>query len=253
MFSFEISTPAEQRDLLSAELWDLGCAGISELDDGRLRVFFEEDAGEEEMRRRYPNAVFRPEEQRDWVASAREMLQPMLVGARFFLVPEWRDDAAPPGRCRISVNPGLAFGTGVHETTQLCLEALEEFLLPGMALLDVGTGSGILGEAATLLGAAKVFACDLDPVAVSIAKTRLPACFVGSADGVRSAAADLVIANISPEAITGLADELMRVLRAAGILVVSGFEAHEVDWVSRSFPALEVRRKGNWAAGIIRK
>jgi len=73
----------------------------------------------------YPGAKLRVEEQRDWVASARELLQPMEVGARFYLAPAWRDDPTPPGRLRITVNPGMAFGTGVHETTQLCMEALK--------------------------------------------------------------------------------------------------------------------------------
>jgi ribosomal protein L11 methylase PrmA len=73
---------------------------------------------------------------------------------------------ARPGRLLIAVNPGMAFGTGAHESTQLYLEALERELQPGMMLLDVGTGSGILSRAAALLGAKRVIACDIDPVAV---------------------------------------------------------------------------------------
>ena len=83
---------------------------------------------------------------------------PMEVGEKFFLVPEWRDDAPPPGRFRITVNPRMAFGTGVHESTRLCLEAMEEFVRPGSDVLDVGTGSGILAKAADLLGARRVIA-----------------------------------------------------------------------------------------------
>ena len=143
----------------------------------------------------------REEEARDWVQSSRDLLQPMEVGRRFFLVPEWRDDAAPEGRFRIAVNPGMAFGTGVHETTRLCIEALEDYLQPGMSVLDVGTGSGILAKAAKLLGAGHVTACDIDPVAVEIAGEG----FVGSVDAVASGAVDLVMANISPEAICALA------------------------------------------------
>ena len=100
----------------------------------------------------YPGARLRVEEDRDWVQTARDLMRPMAVGKRFYLVPAWRDDPAPEGRLRIAVNPGLAFGTGVHETTRLCLEALEDYLAPGMSVLDVGTGSGILAEAARLLG-----------------------------------------------------------------------------------------------------
>ena len=194
--------------------------------------------------RLYPGAALRTEEQRDWVASAREMLQPMEVGTRFFLVPEWRDDPAPPGRFRIAVNPGQAFGTGVHETTRLCLEALEDYLKPGVTVLDVGTGSGILARAASLLGAGTVWACDIDPIAVEIAG----AAFVGSVDAVAARSADLIVANISPQAIVWLAPEMSRVLRPGGVLLASGFEVAEVEQIRTALPpSIEVRAKGSWA------
>src|SRR5580658_2271909 len=162
MFSLEIECDPDERDLLIAELWERGSEGIAELSPRRVRAFFEDASGRDALLALFPGARLRMEEQRDWVQSARDLLQPMEVGARFFLVPEWRDDPTPPGRFRIVVNPGMAFGTGVHETTRLCLEALEEFVTAGARVLDVGTGSGILAEAAGLLGAGKVFACDTD-------------------------------------------------------------------------------------------
>jgi ribosomal protein L11 methyltransferase len=244
MFSLEIECDADDRDLLIAELWEQRSAGVVELDARRVRAFFDDGANRDALLDLFPGASFRVEEQRDWVQSARDLLQPMEVGARFFLVPEWRDDPAPPGRFRIAVNPGMAFGTGVHETTQLCLEALEEFLKPGMRVLDVGTGSGILARAAGLLGAGKVYACDTDPVAVEIAGGG----FVGSVDAVEAGSCDLVAANISPEAIVELAPDLVRVLRPGGVLLASGFELHEVERVKAALPpAREVRQKRNWA------
>ena len=244
MFSLEIECDADDRDLLIAELWEQRSAGIVELDARRVRAFFDDGAGREALLELFPGASLRVEEQRDWVQSARDLLQPMEVGARFFLVPEWRDDPAPPGRFRIIVNPGMAFGTGVHETTQLCMVALEEFLKPGMCVLDVGTGSGILARAAGLLGAGKVYACDTDPVAVEIAGGG----FIGSVDAVAAGSCDLVVANISPEAIIQLAPDLLRVLRPGGVLLASGFELREVEQVQAALPpAREVRHKGNWA------
>src|SRR5439155_21085264 len=143
--------------------------GMVELTPTLVRAFFDERADRRALHARFPGARERQEEQRDWVQSARDLLEPMEVGRHFYLVPEWRDDPAPEGRFRITINPGMAFGTGVHETTQMCIEALEDYLHPGMNVLDVGTGSGILAKAATLLGARSVMACDTDPVAIEIA------------------------------------------------------------------------------------
>jgi ribosomal protein L11 methyltransferase len=244
MFSLEIECDPDDRDLLIAELWEQGSAGMVEVNQRCVRAFFEDGAGRDRLLRMYPGATLREEEQRDWVESARRLLQPMEVGSRFFLVPQWRDDPAPPGRFRLSVNPGQAFGTGAHETTQLCLEALEDYVHPGCVVLDVGTGSGILARAARLLGAAKVFACDIDPLAVEIAGEG----FVGSADAVARAAADLAVANINPETIVVLVPELLRVLRPGGTLLASGFELSELEPVKAALPeAREVRVKGDWA------
>ena len=248
MFSLEIECDPDDRELLIADLWDHHSAGIVELSHSRVRAFFEDHEDRDELLQLFPGSTWRIEADRDWVQSARDLLQPMEVGARFFLVPEWRDDPTPAGRFRIVVNPGMAFGTGVHETTRLCIEALEDYLLPGMSVLDVGTGSGILAKAAQLLGAGKVTACDTDPVAVEIAGQG----FVGSVDAVAAGAVDLVMANISPEAIVALAGDLLRVRKPDGVLLASGFEAHEVEQVRAALPeAREVRHKGKWALGVV--
>src|ERR1035437_6157717 len=248
MFSLEIDCDPEDQDLLIAELWEQGSAGIVELNPQTVRSFFDDDVNRAALLELYPGARQREEETRDWVQSSRDLLQPMEVGRRFYLVPQWRDDAAPDGRFRIAVNPGMAFGTGVHETTRLCIEALEDYLRHGMSVLDVGTGSGILAKAAKLLGAGNVTACDTDPVAVEIAGQG----FVGSVDAVAAGAADLVMANISPEAITALAGDLLRVRKPGGVLLASGFEAHEVEQVRAALPeAREVRHKGKWALLVV--
>jgi ribosomal protein L11 methyltransferase len=243
MFSLEIEA-AEERDALIADLWEQGSCGIVEPEGRKLRAFFEDSADRAALLARYPGAAIRVEEDRDWVQAARDLLQPMEVGRRFFLVPEWRDDPAPPGRFRIAVNPGMAFGTGVHETTRLCIEALETYLRPGMTVLDVGTGSGILRQGAAMLGAGKTYACDTDPIAVAIAGDA----FVGSVDAVRTGSIDLAVANISPEAIVALAPDLLRAVRNDGILLVSGFAIHEIDAIREVLPApAEVHTKGEWA------
>jgi ribosomal protein L11 methyltransferase len=254
MFSLEIECGPEDRDFLIAELWERGSSGIVELDALRVRAFFDDSLGLETLLKMYPGSTPRVEEERDWVQEARDLLQPMEVGKRFFLVPAWRDDPAPDGRFRITVNPGLAFGTGVHETTRLCMEALEDYIKPGMKMLDVGAGSGILARSAQLLGAGQVYGCDIDETAVEIAgdSGKLERRFVGSVDAVAGGSMDLVVANISPEAAIQLAPDLLRVRREGGVLLVSGLERHEIETVKSTFPAArEVREKGNWGLIIV--
>ncbi len=253
MFSIEIEVSPEERDLLIADLWERGVAGIVEMGESRVRAFFEDATDRRALFASYPGVEPRQEEERDWVQAARDLLQPMEVGERFFLVPEWRDDLAPSGRFRMVVNPGMAFGTGVHETTRLCLEALERYVLPGMDVLDVGTGSGILARAAGLLGARRVYACDIDAEAVEIAGMGGASAlrFVGSADAVASGVADVVVANISPEAIAVLAPDLLRARRPGAVLLASGFEEREVEQVKAALGELrEVRTKGTWAMAV---
>jgi ribosomal protein L11 methyltransferase len=253
MFSMEIDCDPEDRDLLIAELWELGTAGVVELDQQRVRAFFGSEADFTALAERFPGAPRRDEEPRDWVRAAQDLLQPMEVGERFFLVPKWRDDAAPAGRFRIVVNPGLAFGTGAHESTQLALETLEQYTGQGSVVLDVGTGSGILAQAARMLGAQQVFGCDIDAEAVAIARAALDGCvFVGSVDAIRAGAADVVVANISPEAIAKLAPDLLRVLKPGGVLIAGGFETGEAEAVKKVLPGPgEIRTKGNWALMVV--
>lgn len=256
MFSLYLECGQEEKDLLIAQLWEHGSSGITESDlpsgGCGLQAFFEADKQATELAGEFSSwsARWQNEELRDWVTIARSRLEPQCVGARFFLVPEWRDDPTPSGRFRIEVNPGMAFGTGAHESTQLCLEALEREIKPGMTVLDVGTGSGILARAAELLGARWAIACDIDPVAVELA--RQPLSFVGTADAVRTGSIDVVAANISPEAIIALAPELMRVVRAEGVAIVGGFEEAEVASVEAALTVngarvRESHAKNNWS------
>jgi ribosomal protein L11 methyltransferase len=249
MITIELDCEEEAKDLLIAELWEERCAGITELDGGLL-AFFKEDARGPELEARfaanYPRV--RPVDDEDWLAIAREQLEPVLVGERFFICPEWRDDPTPEHRIRIAVNPGMAFGTGSHETTQLCIEALERHVLSGSRVLDVGTGSGILCEAARKLGAALAVGCDNDPEAVPIAKQKAPLVFAGSAEAAAGAAFDIIVANIAAAPVRELAAEFRRCLRPAGALLLSGFEEEEIEKVIEAFPGMKaaVRAKRAW-------
>jgi ribosomal protein L11 methyltransferase len=260
MFSIDLECTQDQKDILIADVWEAGCTGIVELEDNaetaKMRVFFDDDGRKGDLQARFGGDPA-PADLRDWVAFAHEYLKPMLIGERIFVCPEWRDDPTPDGRIRIEVNAGLAFGTGAHETTRLCLEAIERNLRPGMTVLDVGTGSGILAEAAVKLGAGKVFACDNDPEAVSVARENFAKAGVAvslSGDSVEmfvSGLADIVVANISPAWIADLAAEWVRVLGPRGRAILSGFEAADIPRVKAALEAVggQVAREfgdGEW-------
>ena len=247
MFSLDLESPQADRDLLIAELFDSGCSGLNELNDQTVRAFFDDEESAIVSANRFGGSP-QPADDRDWVTEAQQSLQPQTVGERFFLVPEWRDDPTPPGRFRIEVNNGLAFGTGKHETTRLCLVLLETWVKPGMTVLDIGTGTGILSGAARLLGAAHVYACDIDHSASEIAAQHGIPAFTGSAEAIRSGLADLLVANISPEAVTAMRSEVPRVLKPGGIAILSGLELHD----EVPFTPLKTHTEGNWKAIVVR-
>ena len=225
MFSLLLHSSPDHEDYLIAELAEENTEGIVE-EDGDIRAFFEDDRDPSRLLDRF--AEFSPELRRepsvDWAQATRDAWPPLLIGRRFLLVAPWSDEPTPDGRLRLEVYPGRACGTGRHPATQLCLEALEEYVQPGDRVLDVGAGSGILSAAAALLGAGQVVGCDVDHEAVEIARerVRLPL-FTGSADAVRSQWADVVVANIDSATIERLAPELARVRKPDSTLILSGF------------------------------
>jgi ribosomal protein L11 methyltransferase len=231
LFSLLLHPSPDREDILSAELQECGTAGISEEDSG-LRAFFESDRDAVSLLQRF--AEFSPElrEERpiDWERVTHEAFPPLVVGERFYLVAPW-DEAthAPPGRLRLEIYPGMACGTGRHPATQLCLQAIERHVQPGARVLDVGSGSGILCDAARLVGAGSVVGCDIDPDAVRIASQRVHVpMFIGSAAAVRSKWADAIVANIDAATLELIAPELERVRKSTSVLILSGFPEWDV-------------------------
>ena len=202
-------------DLTTLRLWEAGTVGITE-GNGFVDAFFEDAETASEFGE--PHEI----EDVDWVERTHEAFPPLLVGEKFFLAAPWRTEPTPLGRIRLVINPGAQCGTGYHQCTQLCLEAMEKLIRPGDSVLDVGSGSGILSLAARLLGAGRVVSCDIDPDAAG------PDCFfVGSVDAVRSGMFDVVVANINEDVIGSMRPDFERV---APKRILSGFQDDVGEW-----------------------
>jgi ribosomal protein L11 methyltransferase len=244
--------PAEA-DQLVAEIWEQGSAGILEEPDG-LRAFFASDLDIHGLLARHQDITIdqRDEPGVDWAQLSRDDWDPVSIAKHFFVAPPWLDHVpTPPGRIRLVIDCRRAFGTGRHESTQLCVEALECYLGSGDSVADIGCGSGILSLVAQKLGAGPIVSCDLDPVAVEetreIAGT--PA-FIGSVNAIRSGCLDIVVANISAAAIDALSDDLRRIARPGATLILAGFLTENPP---KRFSPEHVICKYDWSCWICRK
>jgi ribosomal protein L11 methylase PrmA len=210
-------------EALVSQLWELGTTGIIEELEG-MRAFFDDAVDRASIALLSINAVIRSEDEILHVAAPVDGGEPLLIGERFFVVPADHPAVTPAGRIRLVMQDSIAFGTGRHESTQLCLQALEGLNVKGCSILDVGSGSGILSAAAHQLGAAQVYSCDIHEDAIHATQVQTDAAFfIGSVDALATASADVVLANISAVVLDILAFDLKRVLKSAGVIVISGF------------------------------
>jgi len=204
-------------------------------------------------------------EERDWTEEWKKSYTSFPVADSFFVIPSWENTVCPDDRLPIQIDPGQAFGTGTHETTQLTMEALERWVEPTHTVLDVGTGSGILAIASRLLGARRVFACDIDPIAARVAQANLDRnnehdvyTFCGSLDGIQTDSIDLILGNLTYDVIIDLFPEFSRVLHYNGLAVLSGIlheqreDVHEVVH-QHQFTVFEEITQGEWLAMIVAK
>jgi ribosomal protein L11 methyltransferase len=172
-------------------------------------------------------------QEEEWADAWKQFFRLNRVGRRLVVCPTWIDYSPEADEVLIRLDPGMAFGTGEHPTTRLCLESLETCLRPDQTVLDLGTGSGILAIAAALMGAERVVAVDIDPVAVGIARENAAMNGVegrvqvleGSLEAAKPPF-DLILANISSAGIIQMAPELARALAPQGRLIASGIGDH---------------------------
>jgi ribosomal protein L11 methyltransferase len=219
---------------------------------------------------RFGSPTVSPVHAEDWSSSWKVHFKPLRVGKQLLIVPTWEDMVPLPDDLVIRIDPGMAFGTGGHETTRLCLELLETVMeeSPLMAvpsLLDLGTGSGILAMAASLLGAGRILALDIDPDAVEVARENLA--LNDMSDGIECGTTPLesmveqfniILANILAEELVRLAPYLTERLESGGSLILSGILAEKEPLVRQGFCSQPLRycrtiHAGEWVAMLYRK
>jgi len=206
--------------------------------------------------------VYTDVNEEDWAESWKKFFYPRKISDRFVIKPTWRDYTAKPGETILEIDPGMAFGTGTHATTRLCIQLMETYLKPGDTFLDIGTGSGILMLAAEKLGAAHMTGIDKDPDAISIALENLAQNQVTSSQycvetGNLTARVtgkfNFIAANILTEVILPLLSDIPALLAENGIFICSGIIGEKRQWVleemaKKQLKVWEIRSEEDWIA-----
>lgn len=281
-----ITAPVVAAEAVAALLWEIGTGGVVQEDGGgvsvTLRAYLPVADGREgtlkALRSRLaalprwgltasPPALHTEEIVADaWASVWKEHFRPFRVGQRILIAPSWETPAPEPDDVVIRLDPGMAFGSGLHPTTQLCLMLLEERLRPSQTVADIGTGSGILAIAAARLGAGRVLAIDDDPLAVSAAAANMVT--NGVADRVTVTAGDLLapvalpvdllVANLTAGVLAEMAAVVPSQLRAGGLIIASGIIDSGLDGVREAFERAglifeEARGQEEWRALVARR
>lgn len=277
-----VVVPPDAVDPVSSFFFDKGSLGITESegkdaahgDHVQLQAYFDSEpfAGfaasfEQELRRALemadagtPRIWVDSLPFGDWAESWKKYFKPRKIGKRLVVAPTWEEYTPTGDELVVRVDPGMAFGTGQHETTSLCMEALEELVPPraGGRVLDVGTGTGILAIAAVLLGASSGHGTDIDPEAITAALENVAANGLASRLVIDQATLGtihetfpIVVANILAEALIEMAPALVPKVAPGGALVLSGILAHLAPGVRAAYQAngltrIDERTQGEW-------
>ncbi|MBT6892373.1 MAG: 50S ribosomal protein L11 methyltransferase [Gammaproteobacteria bacterium] len=250
-------------DLLEAWFWDHGAVSVT-VEDGLDKPIFEPPPGEHPLwdevmvtglfesdisvenltmelaRDSYKLEAVARLDDRAWEREWLSRFKPMQFGRRLWVCPTGFS-LEPGGKVIIELDPGLAFGTGTHETTRLCLEYLDSIEVGGLDVIDYGCGSGILAIASALLGAKKVTGIDNDPQALTATteNARRNLVTVGThLPGVALLPSDIVLANILAQPLVEMAPMLVETMKPGGLLILSGIMSSQADWVLQAYVEL---------------
>lgn len=279
-YAVDVTLTTEVSEAVEYALMEAGACGCEVTDESaefaRVSAYFDRVPEREELRAALLDALriydlpsssvremsLREVADRDWLGEWKKSWQPVQVGERFIIAPPWSEISDTEGRIVLRIEPGMAFGTGTHETTRLCLQAIEKYFTGG-SFLDVGTGTGILAiAAAKLFPTARIEACDVDAEAIEIARenARLNDVAervkfrVGTVDDA-IASADLTCANLTADVIVPLLPALAAA--TCGRLILSGILDSQIELVRSRLQELgiaqplEVAADGEWLALVI--
>jgi ribosomal protein L11 methyltransferase len=207
-------------------------------------------------------------DEEEWSTAWKKYYHPIKVGEKLVIVPMWEKYQPEQGEIIVCMDPGMAFGTGTHETTRLVCGLIEKYMAPGMRVLDVGTGSGILSICAAKLGAAECCAYDIDPVAVKVARenvkdNNLTNITCGVSDLLRDVDQsggqfDFAVANIVADIIIRMSGDVGGYLKKGAYLITSGIIERYADDVrsameSNGFSLVETKTENDWVAMVYQK
>jgi ribosomal protein L11 methyltransferase len=223
-----------------------------------------------------PEPQLRIVREEDWSSAWKKFYKPLRIGRRVVLKPTWETFGSQPEDLVVELDPGMAFGTGLHPSTRLCILALEELVRPGDAVLDAGTGSGVLAIVAAKLGAASIVATDIDPLAIRVACENAVANGLsltpgsgltirqGSVPAGMAARFQVIVSNILAEVLVGLFDgaygnvPLAEPLAPDGHLILAGILEDKADMVIEAaqrhgLRLVERKQENDWAALVVTK
>lgn len=223
-------------------------------------IRFLEDQGDHEAS--YGFAVYEQlTDDQDWLYKWQEYFKPTKVSEKFIVKPTWEEYEGKTGELVIEIDPGMAFGTGTHETTSMCLRALEKYVQPNSKVLDVGCGSGILAIGAALLGSKEALGIEIDQDAVEIAKSNVELNKLQDKIDIRCGdltngvdyKVDIVVANLMADLVIKLTPDVSKHLKPGGIYISSGILNDKEEIVSEAITAAgftikEVLHDGEWCA-----
>ncbi len=271
---FTITVPDELRELISSDLWDMGCLGIIEAAETVI-VYFPGDTSSHALHSELDRLIgcfgtsgsvlslaYTLLQDQNWNSTWKAGFKPLDIGERFTILPPWEERRA--GRINLVIDPGMAFGTGHHETTRSCLVLMEKFA--GRAdrgrFLDLGTGTGLLAIAALRLGYHTVVAVDTDGEAIEAARKNLELNGITDIEliegdiSLATGTFELIAANLISGALIGLAGEIASHLEPSGIVILSGIlrEQGEDVVLAMSRAGLALRERlddGKWASLVM--